>query len=71
MAENIKQVAFRFPDSLVKRLDAYAAQMESEMVGLRFSRADAARVLLEKGLAEAGFPAKGEKPKAEKKPRRR
>jgi hypothetical protein len=54
-------VAFRFPDGLVTRLDAYAAKMEAEMLGLRFSRADAARVLLEKGLAEAGFPAKQEK----------
>ena len=58
MSEKIKQVGFRFPESLIMRLDAYAKKMEGEMPGLRFTRADAVRVLLEKGLTEAGVPEK-------------
>ena len=54
MGEKIRQVGFRFPESLIKRLDAYAKKMEAQMPGLRFTRADAVRVLLEKGLKEAG-----------------
>jgi hypothetical protein len=56
VAEKTKQAAFRFPLSLLRRLDAYADQMSAQMPGLRFSRADAVRVLLEKGLEEAGVP---------------
>ena len=57
MAEQDKQVAFRFPAELVERLDRYAQRMGAEMPGLKFSRADAVRVLLERGLEETGLGA--------------
>ena len=52
MEENMatKQVAFRLPLELVERLDAFAARMEKESPGLRITRADAARLLLTRGL---------------------
>lgn len=50
MTDKTRQVAFRFPESLIERIDAYAKQMEEQMPGLRFTRADAVRVLIEKGL---------------------
>ncbi len=56
MAQEQRQVGFRFPIDLIERLDAYAEQMGKEMPGLKFTRADAVRVLLERGLAEAGLP---------------
>jgi hypothetical protein len=56
MTEKTKQVAFRFSASLIKRLDAYAEKMARETPGLDPRRAAAVRVILEKGLEEAGFP---------------
>lgn len=62
MAEAGKhQVGFRFDDDLVRRIDIYAGRMGKEMPGLKFTRADAVRVLLEKALADAGLPP-GEEP---------
>lgn len=55
MAEKGRQVGFRFDEDLVRRIDAYAEQMAREMPGLKFTRADAVRVLLEKALADEGF----------------
>lgn len=52
---NTKQTAFRLPEELVDDLDKYAAQMERENPGMSFSRADAVRVLLTRGLAGAGL----------------
>jgi predicted transcriptional regulator len=46
-------VPFRLPPSLVRRLDAHAARLRREQPGVRFTRADAARSLLEAGLAAA------------------
>lgn len=66
---NTKQTAFRLPKELVNDLDKYAAQMKRENPGMRFSRADAVRVLLTFGLAGAGLlrdggsSAKGAPPK--------
>lgn len=48
------QVAFRLPLDLVARLDAYAQTLAAP--GLFVSRADAARVLMLKGLDAAGAP---------------
>lgn len=53
--EATKQVGFRFTESLLRRVDAYAEKMSKEMPGLKFSRADAVRVLVERGLIEAGI----------------
>lgn len=48
---NDVQVAFRFPAELVARLDDYAAKMRTSNAGVRISRADAARLLLNQALA--------------------
>jgi hypothetical protein len=45
-------VAFRLENELLKRIDAYAKQLESEKPGLKLARADAVRVLLLRGLEE-------------------
>jgi hypothetical protein len=50
--EETEQVAFRFPKSLVKRLDRYATQLAEDHPGLEFSRADAVRTLLTRALDE-------------------
>lgn len=53
-----EQVAFRFDASLMKRLTRFTKEKASEMpTGIRFTRADAVRMLLEQGLEQAGFPA--------------
>ncbi len=56
MAEHTTQVAFRFSDELVERLDRFVESRARELRGVRFSRADAVRQLLEEGLERAGFP---------------
>jgi hypothetical protein len=48
--ERTKQVAFRLPESLVKRLDDYAEELAHAQPGLTFTRADAVRVLLVRAL---------------------
>ena len=48
--EPTTQVAFRLPDSLLKRLDRHAERMNAENPGLDFSRADALRSLLTRSL---------------------
>ena len=48
-----KQTAFRLPDDLVVKLDAYAAAKKAAEPGLTFTRADAVRVLLTRALSEA------------------
>jgi hypothetical protein len=53
MATKTVQVAFRFPEALVERLDAHAKRLEAEQPGLTFTRADVVRVLLTRGLDEA------------------
>lgn len=45
-----KQTAFRLPEDLVERLDAYAKQVERENPGMTVSRADAVRMLLTRAL---------------------
>lgn len=57
MREKTKQLGIRVPESLIRRLDLYAQKMSEQMPGLKFTRADAVRVLLERGLAETGVMA--------------
>ncbi len=45
-----RQYAFRLPDGLVERLDAYA-RMRARVDGRKCTRTDALRLLIEKGLA--------------------
>jgi hypothetical protein len=45
-------VAFRLEDELLKRIDAYAKQLEQETPGLKLARVDAVRVLLLRALGE-------------------
>jgi hypothetical protein len=57
--EPTKQVAFRLPESLVKRIDGYAAALSRAQPGIEFTRADAVRVLLTRALdAEGPAPSK-------------
>jgi hypothetical protein len=53
--EPTQTLAFRLPESLVARIDAYIEKANSSMPGLGFSRAQAVRVLLEKGLLGEGI----------------
>lgn len=64
--EPTQTLAFRLPDSLVERIDAYIGTVNSSMPGLGFSRAQAVRVLLEKSLNAEGIPPSS-KAKARKK----
>lgn len=54
MSEAKKQVAFRLPESLISRIDAFAEQCERERPGLSVSRTEALVILLTRALdAEA------------------
>lgn len=55
MPEDTIQVAFRLPVSLVEKVDAYAAGMNVEHPGMSATRADAARVLITRGLIAVGL----------------
>jgi hypothetical protein len=55
-----EQVAFRLDTALAKRLHAFTLAKAREMGAIRFTRADAIRILLDQGLANAGFGAKTE-----------
>lgn len=44
--------AFRLPSDLMKRLDRHAERLRSEQPGLRVTRADALRMLLNEALDE-------------------
>lgn len=56
MGATTKQVGIRLEPELISRLDAYARQRSEDMPGQSVSRTDAVKVLLEQGLAAAGFP---------------
>jgi hypothetical protein len=55
--ETLRAVGFRLPTSVIERIDAFARQLEAEQPGIRVSRSNAIRTLLERGLADAGYPA--------------
>jgi len=46
-------ISMRMPRDLLADVDEYAARLEAEKPGARFSRGDAIRVLLKKGLASS------------------
>jgi hypothetical protein len=48
-----KQIAVRFEEELLARVDAYMEQMQVTALGLDITRADAIRNLVERGLADA------------------
>jgi hypothetical protein len=47
-------LTLRVPEELLRRLDAYTAQVQAAQPYLRLSRADVLRMLLDKGLSAAG-----------------
>jgi hypothetical protein len=51
MDDELKQLAFRVPTSMLKQIDAYAAYMREQNPGLGATRTDAVRVLLAQALA--------------------
>lgn len=53
--ELLAPLGFRLPLSLIERIDAFAESLQ--LPGQRVSRTDAIRILLERGLSAAGFPA--------------
>jgi len=50
--EETFQAAFRLPVSLMAKIDAYAEMLSKQAEGALVSRTDAARILLEKALAD-------------------
>ncbi|MEM7244027.1 MAG: hypothetical protein AAF533_01720 [Acidobacteriota bacterium] len=58
----MKQITFRLDPDLIARLDAYALHATEANPGLSVNRTDAVRLLLEAGLAEAGFGSVGRAP---------
>jgi hypothetical protein len=57
----VRVLTLRVPEELLRRLDAYTAQVQAAQPYLRLSRADVLRMLLDKGLnaAEGGAPEGG------------
>jgi hypothetical protein len=52
-AQRMRVLTLRLPEELLRRLDAYAAQVQAAQPYLRLSRADVLRMLLDKGLPTA------------------
>jgi hypothetical protein len=48
--QRLHVLTLRVPEELLRRLDAYAAQVRAAQPYLRLSRADVLRMLLDKGL---------------------
>jgi hypothetical protein len=46
-------LTLRLPEALLRRPDAYTAQVQAAQPSLRLSRADVLRMLLDKGLSTA------------------
>lgn len=55
-AQRVHLLALRVPEELLRRLDAYTAQVQAAQPYLRLSRADVLRMLLDKGLQAASGP---------------
>jgi len=49
-------VAFRLENDLLKRIDAYAKQLEGATPGLKLGRADTVQILLARGLSVVEGP---------------
>jgi hypothetical protein len=54
-AGRLRQQTLRLAPGLIRRLDAYARRLSERTPGVAFSRTDAVRNLLERGLAAEGF----------------
>jgi hypothetical protein len=50
-AQRVRVLTLRVPEELLRRLDAYTAQVQAAQPYLRLSRADVLRMLLDKGLS--------------------
>ena len=50
-AQRVHVLTLRVPEELLRRLDAYTAQVQAAQPYLRLSRADVLRMLLDKGLS--------------------
>ena len=50
----VRVLTLRVPEELLRRLDAYTAQMQAAQPYLRLSLADVLRMLLDKGLPVVG-----------------
>jgi hypothetical protein len=60
-AQGVRVLTLRVPEELLRRLDAYTAQVQAAQPYLRLSRADVLRMLLDQGLSATSGRAK-EKP---------
>lgn len=49
--DELKQLAFRVPESMLKQIDAYVEFMREQTPGTLTSRSDAVRVLLSQALS--------------------
>ena len=49
--QRVRLLTLRMPEELLRRLDAYTAQVQAAQPYLRVSRADVLRTLLDKGLS--------------------
>lgn len=61
-----RQVAFRFPEDLLTRIESYRKKLSADMPGLDVNQATVVRVLIEKALAAEGFPPAARSRKATK-----
>ena len=50
-AQRVRVLTLRVPEELLRRLDAYTAQVQAAQPYLRLSRADVIRMLLDDGLS--------------------
>jgi len=48
-----QQIAIRMPSNLLERIDAFAEKLKLRSPGLRITRADAIRVMIENCLAQS------------------
>ena len=51
VTQRVHVLTLRVPEELLRRLDAYTAQVQAAQPYLRLSRADVLRMLLDKGLS--------------------
>jgi hypothetical protein len=56
-----KQTGLRIPEELLARVDAFAVRLQKEQPGLSIGRADAMRVLIQKGLEAVAAEKKASK----------
>ena len=52
-AQRVRVLTLRMPEELLRRLDAYTAQMQAAQPYLRLSRTEVLRMLLDQGLPAA------------------